>query len=116
MKRSQLKITGLVVSLVILWGLGFWLLKSKTPQEPDGAVPVGSIRAPGTLGLDSYRKRPIGKTTEGNSWITDLLIVDLDGDGLKDVIVCDGQASRVSWIRQVRLREFVEEDIGEPIS
>jgi len=116
MNRSQLKIPAFALSLFILLGVGLWLLKSKTPREPERAGPAASIRAPGTLGLDSYSKRPIGKTTEGNSWITDLLIVDLDGDGLKDVIVCDGQASRVSWIRQIRLREFEEQDIGEPIA
>ena len=60
--------------------------------------------------------RGIGRAPEGNPLITDLLIVDLDGDGLKDVLVCDAGRNRVSWIHQVRPHEFVEQDIGETVA
>lgn len=69
-----------------------------------------------SLGLDYFSKRPIGKPPEGVPWITDLLIVDLDQDGLKDILVCDGQLNKVSWIRQVRLGVFEEQDIGDTIA
>jgi hypothetical protein len=45
-----------------------------------------------------------------------LLIVDLDGDGLKDILVCDGKRNRVTWIRQVKLGVFEEQDIGDPVA
>ena len=79
----------------------------------------GHVRPPGqksALGLDYFSKRVIGRPAEGTPWITDLLIVDLDGDGLKDILVCDGQLNKVSWIRQVRLGEFEEVDIGQPVA
>jgi hypothetical protein len=58
----------------------------------------------------------IGRPPEGLPWISDLLIVDLDGDGLKDVLVADGKENKISWIRQVRPGVFDEQDIGSPVA
>lgn len=69
-----------------------------------------------TLGLDSFSQRSIGKAPDGIPWITDVLIVDLDGDGLKDVLVADARLNQVSWIRQVRLRVFEEQNIGQTVA
>ncbi len=49
-------------------------------------------------------------------WITDVHIVDLDQDGLLDIIVCDGRLNRVSWLRQEELNEYYEIEIGDTIS
>jgi hypothetical protein len=68
------------------------------------------------LGPDTFVPRAIGHPAEGNPWITDLLITDLDHDGLKDILVCDGRANQVSWIRQVRPGVFEEQAIGGPIA
>lgn len=68
------------------------------------------------LGLDYYSKREIGRPVEGEPWISDLLIVDLDGDGLKDILVADGRLNKVTWIRQVKLGVFEEQDIGQPVA
>ena len=62
-----------------------------------------------------YARRQIGRAPEGLPWITDVLVCDLDQDGLKDVLVADGRLNKVSWIRQVRLGVFEEQDIGGPI-
>lgn len=50
------------------------------------------------------------------AWITDLAIDDLDGDGLKDVIVCDALANRVAWLRQGPAGTYVEQRLGEKIA
>jgi hypothetical protein len=68
------------------------------------------------LGLDFFTQRSIGTPPEGAPWISDLLVVDLDGDGLKDILVADGRRNRISWIRQVRLGVFEEQDIGQPVA
>jgi hypothetical protein len=68
------------------------------------------------LDLNFYTHRTIGKAPEGLPWISDLLIVDLDGDGLKDVLVANGKENKISWIRQVRLGVFEEQDIGGPVA
>jgi hypothetical protein len=73
-----------------------------------------SARRP--LGLDSFTPRQIGRPPDGAPWITDLLVTDLDGSGLKGVLVADGRLNKVTWIRQVRRGVFEEEDIGQPVA
>lgn len=63
-----------------------------------------------------YRPKAIGAPAEGNPWITDLLIVDLDGDGMKDVVACDAKLNQVVWLRQTAKGEFAEAMIGSPVS
>ena len=116
MNRSRL-ITGLVVLLAAVAAFVVvrpWAARrTDNASRPEGPRPAGR-ESP--LGLDYFAKRQIGKAPEGIPWITDLLIVDLDGDGLKDVLVCDARLNRVSWIRQVRLGVFEEQDIGETVA
>jgi hypothetical protein len=59
--------------------------------------------------------KTIGNPVTGNPWVTDLVIVDLDQDGLKDVLLCEGLLGEVRWIRQVELGNYVERVIGEPV-
>lgn len=88
--------------------------------------PFRRVLRPDTLDLASnagrvdrsaptFAHRPIGRALEGNSWITDLLVVDLDRDGQKDVLVCDGQRNEIGWIRQVKPGEFAETAIGQSV-
>ena len=60
--------------------------------------------------------RPIGRAWEGQPWIPDLTIADLDRDGWKDVIICDGRLNRVSWVRQAEPGVYVEQDIGDTVA
>jgi hypothetical protein len=80
--------------------------------HPERSVAAGVA----TLGLGYFVPRAIGNPPDGLPWITDLLIVDLDGDGLKDILVCDGRLNKVSWIRQVRPGVFEEQDIGQSVA
>lgn len=82
--------------------------RARLPSERPGAVSA--------FGLDTFAQRPIGNAAVDNPLITDLLIVDLDGDGWKDIIVCDARENRVSWIRQVQPHVFEEHPIGETIA
>ncbi len=50
----------------------------------------------------------IGAAYEGKPWISHVNIVDLDKDGLPDVLVCDDKALAVTWIRQVTRGKFEE--------
>ncbi|HVU25714.1 MAG TPA: VCBS repeat-containing protein [Opitutus sp.] len=87
------------------------LAPAATPAKAAPAGTGGSLLGPGY-----FSPRPIGRPPEEAPWITDLLIADLDGDGLKDIIVCDGRRNRVSWIRQTSPGVFAEQDIGETIA
>ena len=55
---------------------------------------------------------PVGDT---KPWITHLKVVDLDQDGLKDVVVCDAKRNRVSWIRQGPKGTYTEKSIGSQV-
>ncbi len=55
---------------------------------------------------------PMGDT---KPWITNLTIVDLDADGLKDVVACDAKLNRICWIRQTVPGEFKEHKIGSEV-
>jgi hypothetical protein len=52
-----------------------------------------------------------GFTSGTHPTISHVLIVDLDQDGRQDVLACDVLGQQVSWIRQARDDEFVEEVI-----
>jgi hypothetical protein len=116
---------GRVLALSVLLALGavaLFLFLRRSPGDGAPAPARAPVAAAGRtlqrkpLGPDFYTHRPIGRPPDGLPWITDLLVVDLDGDGLKDILVCDGRLNKVSWIRQVRLGIFEEQDIGGPVA
>jgi len=55
-----------------------------------------------------FRTQPIGLPVEGYPWIAHVRAVDLDRDGLVDVLVCDARRNQVAWIRQVAPGHFEE--------
>ena len=55
---------------------------------------------------------PVGDT---KPWITNLAIVDLDKDGLKDVVACDAKLNQVCWIRQGPAGTYTETKIGSQV-
>lgn len=102
----------LAAALVVVLLTGGIALMMRGPFQPVPAVTTKS----GSFSSKSFAQRGIGRTPEGNPWITDLLVADLDGDGLKDVLVCDGQRNEIGWIRQVGPGEFVERAIGSSVA
>jgi hypothetical protein len=51
----------------------------------------------------------------GRPMVTNVQIVDLDRDGLTDVLYCEGRKNTVRWIRQFPRGTFNEQIIGENI-
>lgn len=66
--------------------------------------------------LNFLTHRAIGNEVEGLAWICDLKIVDLDQDGLLDVLAVEGRLNQVLWIRQVSKNVYEEEIIGDPVA
>lgn len=56
----------------------------------------------------NYRPTPVGRPVEGRPWIAHVNAVDLDQDGLIDVLISDAQQNAVSWLRQQASGEFEE--------
>jgi hypothetical protein len=58
----------------------------------------------------------IGDRTGPIPWITHLSIVDLDRDGLLDVVICDAKLQRLSWIQQKPAGTYSEQPIGSEVA
>ena len=76
------------------------------PDGPSAALPDGEQ-------IDFLRPEPIGYGFEEPPRISHAQTVDLDRDGLLDVVVCDCGKDAVSWIRQHPAGEFSESVCGD---
>lgn len=70
------------------------------PLPPPPARPVEDV--------GRFQPLPIGASVDGHPWIAHLCTVDLDHDGLMDVLVCDAQKNCITWIRQKARGQFEE--------
>lgn len=77
--------------------------------------PPATRPRPSALPTLAFEPSPIGDPMQGRPWITHVLIVDLDGDGLPDILACDAQSNSVRWLRQSPRGTFTERQIGETI-
>ena len=72
-------------------------------------VPVRTDVVMATLeDVNFLKSSPVGAAMEGRPWIAHVNAVDLDHDGLMDIIACDAKANTVVWVRQTKLGTFVE--------
>ena len=55
-----------------------------------------------------FTPMPVGAPVEGKPWISHVNVVDLDRDGLPDILACDDKLNAVVWLRQVERGKFVE--------
>jgi len=88
--------------------------------RPDIALPPPKAAAPKAVDRTGlFRAQPVGLPVEGHPWIAHVKPVDLDRDGLMDVLVCDSHLNAVTWLRQKARGEFEEivlaADIPAPV-
>lgn len=69
--------------------------------------------------LDLLKSNPVGAAIEGHPWIAHAIAVDLDHDGLMDIVACDTKANAVVWVRQTKRGVFEESvlaaDLNAPV-
>lgn len=83
--------------------------------DSDGELIASSERVSGET-IEFLEGRPIGDPMDDSKpWITNLTIVDLDADGLKDVVACDAKLNRICWIKQLARGKFKELKIGSEV-
>ena len=102
--------------IVTLVGLRFWPGAGSRALPPPAPVKVLPTLTAQQAHLE-YVPVPIGTILGENDrpMVTHLDIVDLDGDGLPDVLYCDARKNTVRWIRQSPRGVFTEQIIGEDI-
>lgn len=97
--------------VVLLIGSLLFLPACRKPQST--SVAPAPAPAPRAVPHLAYVPEPIGDPLQGRPWIAHLCVVDLDGDGLPDVVVCDATRNQVRWIRQSPRGVYKEYPIGE---
>ncbi|MGE0361438.1 MAG: FG-GAP repeat domain-containing protein [Vicinamibacterales bacterium] len=65
--------------------------------------------------LDFLRPQPIGDgvAAPDRPMIANVAVVDLDADGLSDVVAADAATNRVTWVRQAPAGRFTERALAE---
>ncbi len=92
-----------------------YLKRALSKTGPQESVKNETAASPGAK-IDFLKKIPIGDSMgDTKPWITHLKLVDLDKDGLKDVVVCDAKRNQVSWIRQSPRGTYTEKAIGSQV-
>lgn len=79
--------------------------KSPNLHRPDVPTP-----RPSGLAFD---QSPLGREPGFRPLITNVSIVDLDGDNLPDVLACDARLNRVVWYRQAPVGRWEERLLGD---
>jgi hypothetical protein len=104
----------LTIALASLFLAGCRRESSESVDESDvNRVDARSEGAARGAAIRFLEKVPIGDpVSQSPPWITNVNVVDLDGDGLLDVVLCDAKANQISWIHQQTAGTYLEEKIG----
>ena len=97
------------LSVVVILAIRF---ASNSRQTVQRMMPNSEAGDP----MELFIQRPIGNNFSVPPRISYLAIVDLDLDGLPDVVVCDCVENTVSWIRQIAHGEFAEQIIADHLN
>jgi hypothetical protein len=98
------------LAVLAIGAVGYFATRAgpELPPAPRPAAAVSAVRP-----QLAYVAQPIGDPVTGHPWVGHLCVVDLDGDGLPDVVVCDAQANQLRWIRQYPRGVYTESTIGD---
>ena len=90
---------------------------SRAEKAGDTPAPKPASVVPIAHPALEYIPTPIGSplTEFGRPLVTNVQIIDLDGDGLPDVLYCEAQKNTVRWIRQAPRGIFTEQVIATGI-
>jgi hypothetical protein len=106
----------LISVIVVVLAAAAWLLRGRL--QPGGAPqsePNASPAAPAAASASAlFTSRAIGNPPRGEErpQIAHVAIVDLDRDGLNDILVCDSFRNIVSWVRQAPRGTFTETTVA----
>jgi hypothetical protein len=112
----------LTVSRGVIRSIGVCLLATvwacgQTPSR-ERVDPAGELRAavlPAGPPSDFFSPGPVGDPAREHDrpQIANAQVIDLDGDGLLDIVICDASRNRISWIRQVSRGTYAEQAIAD---
>ncbi len=77
-------------------------------REQPARPPLRFVKSAVVEDTARFTAETIGTPFEGKPWISHVNLVDLDQDGLPDILACDDKLNGVVWLRQVRPGKFEE--------
>jgi len=89
------------------------VIRRKTGGANGDIIDVDSATSVGSDGSEMFKSMPIGFEFKEPPQLSNLAVVDLDGDKLEDVIVCDTKSNTISWVRQYPQGTFTESVLAE---
>jgi hypothetical protein len=119
-KRRASTFSSAIIRGVTTCLLGAAVSACGTAPGPENFDPIHDFRRsilPKGSPSDFFVPRPVGDPIRGNERprISNVQIVDLDGDGLPDILLCEATQNRVSWIRQFPRGVYTEHLITDEI-
>ena len=102
-----LALGGVAVAAAVVWWSG--------ALGRSGDTPPAAAAAPPNPGAPAFTPLAVGDRllAEERPQISHVAVVDLDRDGLADVVVCDALRNRVTWIRQSPRGTYAESSLGD---
>src|SRR5712691_10099357 len=105
------------ITVLVGVGVTWWAFSQASRRGSTRDVTARTAILPIGAPSDFFSPTSVGEPRRGTErpQISNVQIVDLDGDGLADILVCDVLRNRVSWIRQFPKGVYVETAVGDPI-
>ena len=92
--------------------LGLAVLAACQPDKEPAPVIRAIAKPKAVLDLDYLHPTPLGSPVAEPPWIAHVNAIDLDGDGLMDLVYCESRENKIVWLRQVRRGVFEEKVIA----
>lgn len=119
-RRMSLRFVG-ATALFLALGFAATLVGGCGGKSEQGATLKGDAQVQSSsppkaaFSPSNLRSAPVGAPVDGRPWTAQVAVMDLDRDGLADILVCDGQRNQVGWIRQTARGVFEEQPIATEI-
>jgi hypothetical protein len=116
MQNPKICLMASVLGGLALAGMAGSALSGCSREHTVAPVDRSAPQSP-ALRIPEYVSLPIGAPVAefGRPMVTHLQVIDLDQDGLTDIVYCEAQKNTVRWIRQAPRGVFTEQIIGEDI-
>ncbi len=102
-----------VFLLLVAHGIFVAFVAGCSRQEiPPPSAPKLQEKSAAVLDLSYLKPQEVGAAISRPPWIANVCPVDLDKDGLMDVIACEAQTNQVVWIRQSARGVFEEKTLA----
>lgn len=111
MRRSRSTLVLVFVAIILPVGIYFTL--PRLPARGRVAEPALKVQVSFPPANLAFTKSTLGPEAKNRPLIPNVQIIDLDRDGLPDVLVCDAVLNRVVWYRQAPRGIWEERVLGD---